>query len=237
MVAQMATPHYARIKQALRARIEGGELRPGDRVPSENQLVEEFGVSRMTARRALLELAESGLLLRTQGLGSFVADVRPMSSTTQIRNIAEEINQRGHHHSGQVLRHDEISADHERAIHLGVPSGSIIFHSLIVHRENDLPVQLESRLVNPALAPRYLQQDFSTTTPSAYLSAVAPLTEAEQSVEAVLADQSTAKDLDIKTGAACLRITRRTFSAQGVVSLAVLLHPGDRYRLGSHINT
>jgi GntR family histidine utilization transcriptional repressor len=119
---------------------------------------------------------------------------------------------------------------------LGLQSGERVFQSKIVHLENTVPIQYESRIINPRMAPDYLAQDFSTDTPSADLSAVAPLTEAEQSVEAILADASIATTLKIRKSSACLKITRRTFSERGVVSLAILIHPGDRYRLGSHIN-
>ena len=232
----MATPQYAKIKEALRGRIERGVLVPGDRVPSENQLASEFSVSRMTARRALLELAEDGVLLRTQGLGSFVADSRPMSSVTQVRNIAQEIALRGHSHSARIIHQAEKTADAYTAVQLGLEPGDPIFLSEIVHLENELPIQLERRFVNPVMAPRYLQQSFAGETPSAYLSAVAPLTEAQQSVEAVLPDDTTASALEIDAQTPCLQISRRTFSERGVVSLAILTHPGNRYRLGSHIN-
>ncbi len=232
----MSSPQYARIKEALRTEIARGTLAPGDRVPSENQLAAQYSVSRMTARRALLELADNGVLLRTQGLGSFVADSRPMSSIAQIRNIAEEIAQRGHRHSCQVIEQIEVQADTYRAAQLGLTPGDVIFQSVIVHLEDDIHIQYESRFVNPRMAPDYLAQDFTTNTPSAYLSAVAPLTEADQSVEAVLAEADVAKLLNISKQLPCLKITRRTFSERGVVSLALLVHPGDRYRLGSHFN-
>lgn len=233
----MSAPQYARIKQVLQARIESGELGPGDRVPSENQLVGEFGVSRMTARRALLELAEAGLLQRAQGLGTFVADLRPVSSVTQIRNIAEEIRQRGHRHSCRVLELGEERAGDALAASLGLAPGEALFHSILVHLENDLPLQYESRHVTALLAPGYLAQDFTRVTPSAYLSEVAPLTEADQTVEAVLPSRAQARALEITADRPCLKITRRTFSHRGVVSLAELVYPGDRYRLGSHIDT
>ncbi|MEH6635921.1 MAG: histidine utilization repressor [Halioglobus sp.] len=232
----MSSPQYVRIKEALRTKISQGILSPGDRVSSENQLAAMFSVSRMTARRALLELEEDGVLLRTQGLGSFVADTRPMSSITQIRNIAEEIDQRGHEHSSRVLLHAQISADSNCAINLGLKTGDHIFHSVLLHMEDGEPIQHESRYVNPAMAPDYLGQTFIGETPSAYLSAVAPLTEADQSVEAIIAAADIVKALKIRKQAPCLRITRRTFSDRGAVSLAILIHPGDRYRLGSHIN-
>jgi GntR family histidine utilization transcriptional repressor len=233
----MSSPQYAQIKAALRTRIERGELRPGDRVPSENQLVRDFGVSRMTARRAVLELAEEGLLARTQGLGTFVADMRPVSSISQIRNIAEEIRQRGHQHSCRVLRLYAVEAEATLAARLGLVEGEPLFCSELLHLENDTPLQWECRHVAAQLAPDYLEQDFTEVTPSAYLSAVAPLTEADQTVEAVLAAPAVAAALEIRADQPCLKITRRTFSHRGVVSLAELVHPGDRYRLGSHIDT
>src|SRR6056297_692717 len=100
----MGTPRYRIIRDELLEDIESGRLRAGERVPSENELVARFGVSRMTARRALQELAGAGFLLRTRGLGSFVADSRPMSSMLQVRNIADEIAERGHRHTAEVLR-------------------------------------------------------------------------------------------------------------------------------------
>jgi GntR family histidine utilization transcriptional repressor len=232
----MSAPRYATIKEALRLQITQGMLCPGDRVSSENQLAAEYSVSRMTARRALLELSEEGVLLRSQGLGSFVADSRPMSSINQVRDIAEEITQRGHQHSCQLLQHKEITAQNGIANQLGLQAGERLFESKVVHMENNVPIQHETRTVNPRMAPDYLSQDFAAQTPSAYLSAVAPLTEAEQSVEAILANTELATVLETDNNSACLKIVRRTFSEQGVVSLAVLIHPGDRYRLGNHIN-
>lgn len=232
----MTGPRYAIIRDAIRGRIAEGSLAPGDRVPSENELAAEYCVSRMTARRALRELAETGVVLRSQGLGSFVADSRPMSSVTQIRNIAEEIALRGHRHSCRVLALDSREATPAQAARLGLPAGATLYHSVIVHLEDDLALQHETRWVSPAMAPDYLRQDFTATTPSAYLSAVAPLTEAEQTVEAVLPAADVAQALAIAQGTPCLRINRRTFSERGVVSIASLVHPGDRYRLGEHIN-
>ncbi len=232
----MSSAQYARIKESLRSQIARGLLSPGDRVPSENQLAADFSVSRMTARRALLELAENGVILRSQGLGSFVADTRPMSAINQVRNIAEEITQRGNDHSACVLQLAEVPARDSIAIQLGRKPGEHIFHSQIVHLENGEAIQHENRYVNPAMAPDYLARDFTADTPSAYLSSVAPLTEAEQSVEAVLAGDDIATALGISKSSPCLKIVRRTFSERGVVSLAILTHPGDRYRLGSHIN-
>jgi len=232
----MSTPRFAVIKSHIAQQIEQGHWLPGDKIPSENQLGEQFSVSRMTARRALTELVGDGVLVRTQGLGSFVADARPMSSLLEIRNIAEEIQARGHRHSSELLRLHAICADLQQAIWLSVTEGSQIYHSTLVHFENGVALQYEDRFVNPAFAPGYLQQDFQAQTPNAYLSRVAPLTEADHLVEAVCVASSIAEQLSITSTEPCLKVRRRTWCKQGVVSFAYLYHPGKRYRLGGHLN-
>ena len=102
--------------------------------------------------------------------------------------------------------------------------------------EDGRPIQYEDRYVNPQFAPEYLQQDFHDQTPNAYLSRVAPLTEADHVVEAVKANKAIAQVLKMDADQPCLKITRRTWCKQGVVSFAYLLHPGERYSLGSHLN-
>ncbi|MFT4940956.1 MAG: GntR family histidine utilization transcriptional repressor, partial [Paraglaciecola sp.] len=93
---------FVQIKSAVLDKIESGEMRPGDKVLSENKLAASFGVSRMTARRALSELVVEGILARSQGVGTFVSDKRPMSSILEIRSIDDEIIQRGHRYSNKV---------------------------------------------------------------------------------------------------------------------------------------
>ncbi len=106
----------------------------------------------MTINRALRELANEGVLTRVQGLGTFVAEGKGHTSTFEVRNIADEISERGHAHTARVLVMDEIRATPELADALGVELGARTYHSLIVHSENDIPVQLEDRYVNPAAA-------------------------------------------------------------------------------------
>ncbi|ODN72400.1 HTH-type transcriptional regulator FrlR [Methylobrevis pamukkalensis] len=91
-------PLYQGLKREIRDRIARGDWAAGTRVPSENELVAEFGVSRMTANRALRELAAEGLVVRVKGAGSFVADAKGHSALVEVRNIADEIRARGHDH-------------------------------------------------------------------------------------------------------------------------------------------
>ncbi|GIU25060.1 histidine utilization repressor [Shewanella schlegeliana] len=231
----MATPKFEEIKQYILAQIESGEWAEDSRVPSENQLAELFNCSRMTARRAVTELTESGVLERSQGLGTFVAGLKSQSSMMAIRNIADEIKDRGHGYSVQQVLLTTTKATGAIAIALGLEEGSQVYQSILVHCEQGTPLQLEERFVNPKLVPDYLAQDFTQQTPHEYLSMVAPLTEAKHTIEAKMADVAQLALLDIAATEPCLQITRRTWSRQGVVSFARLVHPGSRFRLGGHL--
>ncbi len=226
-------PLYLGVKQMIQSRISNGDWAPGTRVPSENELVAELHLSRMTINRALRELANEGVLTRVQGLGTFVAEGKGHTSTFEVRNIADEISERGHAHTARVLVMDEIRATPELADALGVELGARTYHSLIVHSENDIPVQLEDRYVNPAAAPDYLAQDFTTGTPNSYLSSVIPWTDAEHEIEAVLPAAWEAKLLAISRADPCLSIRRKTIAGQRVVSSVRLVMPGGRYRVSS----
>ncbi|MBY5770345.1 histidine utilization repressor [Rhizobium leguminosarum] len=226
-----STPLYAGVKQVILDRIQSGEWPPKYRVPSENELVVELGVSKMTANRALRELANEGELIRIQGVGSFVAERKGYSALFEVRNIAEEIAERGHVHEAAVLVLAQETASPEVADALELPIGAAVFHSLIVHSENGVPVQIEDRFVHPEAAPEYLAQDFSTLTPNAYLTAAAPLSGSEHVVEAAMPQAWECKLLTIMKTEPCLTIRRRTWSAKQVVSTARLVYPGHRYRL------
>lgn len=231
----MVLTKFGIIKQFILNKIEAGTWPQNAKVPSENELAEQFNVSRMTARRALQELTEQGVLVRTQGAGTFVATFKSQSSLLEINNIADEVSARGHHHSAKQIKLCVVTVDDEIAILLGCNSGSDAFYSEILHLENDVPIQLEQRYVNNKLVPTYLDQDFNEITPHEFLSSVAPLTEASHEIEAVLAPIDLCEHLDIEKHQPCLQVKRRTWARQGVVSVAILTSPGNRYRLGGHI--
>ncbi len=234
-MTQVKTAKFTIIKDHICKMIESGQWQQHSKVPSENLLAEQFSVSRMTARRALQELTEQGLLIRSQGAGTFVATFKSQSSLLEIRNIADEIQDRGHQHHAVQHALTTVTVDDEIAILLGVKTSDSVFYSEVVHFENNEAIQVEQRYVNSTLVPKYLQQDFAQITPHEYLSIEAPLTEATHEIEAVLAAEYICQLLTIKPSTPCLQVKRRTWSKQGVVSLAILTAPGNKYRLGSHL--
>lgn len=111
--------------------------------------------------------------------------------------------------------------------------GAEVFHSILVHREDGVPIQLEDRFVNPRWVPHYLNSDFSRQTPNEVLVNSCPISDVEHVVEAVQVDAQVAGWLAIEPTAPCLSVIRRTWSDEHVVSYALLIHPGDRYKLRS----
>lgn len=227
-------PRYQQLKDLIIGRISSGELQPSDRVPSENELVEAMSVSRMTANRALRELNDEGYVERVAGRGTFVSDYRSQSHLLEVHNIADEIALRGHTHSSQVIRQSLQHARGEVASALHVKQGTDVCHLLLVHAENGVPIQLEDRHVVASFAPDCLQQDFQAITPSAYLTSIAPLQEAEQVVRASMPNRAVKKHLQTEDNEPCLVVIRRTWSRGRPVTFARLHHPGSRYELAGH---
>ena len=230
----VAKPRYQQLKDLIIGRISAGELRPSDRVPSENELVEAMSVSRMTANRALRELNDEGYVERIAGRGTFVSDFRSQSHLLEVQNIADEIHSRGHNHSSIVIRQSCQHARGEIATALHVDQGTDVFHLMLVHCENGSPIQVEDRHVLASFAPECPHQDFAAITPSAYLTSIAPLQEAEQVVRAAMPNAAVRQHLGMPEGEPALVVIRRTWSKGRPVTFARLHHPGSRYELTGH---
>jgi GntR family transcriptional regulator, histidine utilization repressor len=226
-----AAARYLQVKQFILEQIAAGALRAGERVPSENELTRTLTVSRMTANRALRELAGDGVLVRVAGVGTFVAEQRVHAHPLEVRNIADEIRARGHTWRAKVIALGAVSATRELAERCDVRLGTALDHSLLTHFEDGVPLQVEERYVNPQVAPGYLRNDFARITPHEFLIRVAPLQRAEHTVRALLPQARIRRLLKLEPGEACLLIRRRTFSNGRIASLADLYHPGSRYEL------
>jgi len=223
-------PAYRQVKAHVLAQIHAKVWEEGDAIPGEESLARAFGVSRMTVNRALRELSDEQILERRQGSGTYVAQQKYQSTLVEIRNIADEIAARAHVHHSELHRLERVKASQALAKRLGLGAGATVFHSVVVHFENGLPIQLEDRHVNPAVAPDYLAQDFATQTPNAYLMRVAPLQGVSFAIEAVLPPRTVAAMLAMTPTEPCLVLHRETRSQGQTATVASLWHPASRYR-------
>lgn len=229
-------PRYLKIEHHLLEKIRSGEWAPSHQIPPEEQLARDFSVSRMTANRAIRDLVQQGYLTRQIGVGTFVTDPRAESSLVEVHNIATEVTSRGHAYASRVLRAEAIEAGDEVSMRLGVRLGARVFHTVIIHYEDSVAIQLEDRYVNPRRVPDYLSYDFESQTPHEVLVAACPISDVEHVVEAVLVDAETADRLQITGEQPCLQMIRRTWSDDHLVSYARLIHPGHRYKLRSSLH-
>lgn len=232
-----AQPLYAKVKEHILENIRSGAWEAGRRVPSENELVESFGISRMTANRALRELTAEGFLNRVPGVGTFVKEPPALSSLMELRNIAEEIAQRGHRYSSRVLSKSAVESNPALNEEFEDRALKRLFHIVIVHEENGVPVQLEDRYVNPAVVTDFLARDFTATTPTAVLLAATPVDELEHTVEAVMPSMEQQRLLGIGALEPCLALYRRSWSRGRVATAVTLTYPASRYALYSRHRT
>ncbi|CAB3745815.1 Mannosyl-D-glycerate transport/metabolism system repressor MngR [Burkholderia puraquae] len=148
----------------LLERLANGDGKPSCAIPTDAELVNEFGVACMIVSRALRELTAERMLICIPGAGTVVERRHYESTVPEICDTSDEIAERGHRHRALVLL--IASSDDPEAIDvLGLRSGAAL-HSRIVHYEEREPIQFEDRYVNPALFPAYLEQDFTVETPN-----------------------------------------------------------------------
>jgi GntR family histidine utilization transcriptional repressor len=225
-------PLYQQVKQFVVDGIRSGQWGNAKRLPSENYLVSQLNVSRMTVHRALRELKSEGVIVRVPGRGTFVSAEKPRSTLLETRDIAEEIRSRGATYRCRVIALDKVRADKDIAAALNLKSGDTVFHSAIVHEDNGDPVQFEERWINPAVAPGYLEQDFTVRTPHRYLIMCAAITEVEHVLHAIRPDTRVREFLKITGDEPCLLLARRTWAGSIAATRSVFIYPGGRYSLG-----
>jgi|TARA_B100000809_G_scaffold205202_1_gene206853 GntR family histidine utilization transcriptional repressor len=226
-------PLYQQIKSAITEKIRGGEWQPGQMIPSENQLAEELGASRMTINRPLRELSAEGLLRRVHGVGTFVAEPPRQAHLIELRSIADEIRQYGKTHRSKLLSLRKVRAGKEIGQRMEVKAGATVFRVIMIHYQDDVPIQLESRHVNPDLVPEFLQVDFTSITPTDYLISQLRPEELEHIVQAIMPDDFLATQLSIPLTEPCLKLRRRTWKGGRIVTSVDLVYPSSRYELGA----
>ncbi|MDQ0456847.1 histidine utilization repressor [Rhizobium paknamense] len=229
-----ALPLYEKVKDFVLDNIGNGNWPHNEKLPSEHELTFSLGVSRMTVHRALRELTAEGHLRRVQGVGTFVSPPKAQSTLIEISSIVSEIKARGSRHRADVITLERIEAsDPMLTKAFEFPAPQPVDHSVIVHYENEMPVQLEERYVNPQLVKNYLAQDFTSAATYDYLQHSTPLTEVEHLISAVPASERHARLLHIRERDSCLVLNRKTWTGQTVATVNIFTYVGSRYSLGS----
>ncbi len=222
-------PMHGQIRRALSAAILTGRIPPGGRVPPENELMAQFGASRMTVHRALATLAADGLVRRNRRAGTIASPEARGRAVFEIWDIGAEIRAAGQAHRFEILSRSTrpVTADDP----LEVPPGGMLLDITTRHLADEAPVQVEERLVNLGVAPAAAAELFAASPPGRWLLDHVAWTEAEHAVRAAAAPARIARLLGMKAGAPALVVERRTWNGAVPVTFARLWHVGDTHRL------
>jgi GntR family histidine utilization transcriptional repressor len=222
-------PIYEQVKNRIIAGIRSGEWGVGERLPSELQMVRELGISKMTVNRAYRELAAQGLIIRVPAKGSFVANPRNKALLFELRDLADDIRAQGGRYGCRIVTLERTVVPREIADY-DLREMSEVFHSVIIHERDGVPMQIEERWVNPAVFPEYGSTDFREVSPFRYLSRV-PVSEMEHEITAVLPTPVEQALLSIPANEPCLKLTRRTWANRQYLARSHMVSPGSRYAI------
>jgi len=224
-------PIWQQIRRALAGPILSGEWPPGTRIPSEIELAQQLGASRMTVGKAIQSLASDGLVQRRRKIGTVVAE-RPLERPVfEIWDVANLIARAGGKYAYRLLECSKLAQDPERRELLGVSARTPTLWMRCLHLSDNEPFQLEERLINVDAAPGITCHPLETEGPSSWLVAHVPWTDAEHKILAREAPADIAAKLQIRTRSACLVVERRQWNRGEPVTYARLWHAGASHNL------
>ncbi|HEY1133639.1 MAG TPA: GntR family transcriptional regulator [Nocardioides sp.] len=206
-----------------------GEADPGTPAPSERELVQRFGVARMTVRQAMDTLVAEGLLERIPGRGTFVA--KPRNEVGRLLSYTAEMQRRGLHSESQTIlaRREQAGPGVARALEL--TEGDAVIHWKRLRRADGQPMCIEDAYLNEVLLPGFLQSGMPTSLYQALTMRGLRPTWAEDSVTADLPTSEEAQSLDIPMGTPVLRVARRAVADDRVVEVSRSVYRADRFTL------
>jgi GntR family transcriptional regulator len=220
-------PKYERLAEALEVRVR--TMPPHHGLPTERELLEEYGVSRATVRQAIRLLVQRGLVYNVQGSGTYVANPAVVSKTLHLTSFSEDMRQRGLEPASEILLHERVPAPAELAASLQVAAGDELVAIRRLRLADSVPMALENVFLVAAL----LGDEEIDPTGSLYgqldRSGLVPW-RAAQSIGVVNLDVQQAQQLDQAVGAAALRVERVSFTRRGeAFEHAETVYRGDRY--------
>jgi GntR family transcriptional regulator len=228
-----SVPKYSQLREILLDLIDS-ELAYDEVIPSERELVERHGLSRMTVRQAINNLVAEGRLYRVPGKGTFVA--RPkIEMPLRLASFTEDMRARGLQPGAVDLERRVVAATGQLARALAVSPGDPVHLVARLRTADSVPMAVERSHVPAVLAPGL------DTVPLADRSLYQVLSDrfgiilerGEQTIEAGIVDPADASLLDLRPGSAVLRLQRRSFAGGRPVEFTVSTYRGDRYQLRS----
>lgn len=228
-----AAPMYDQLRRLIIEHIEQDGLQPGDPLPGEHRLCEQYGVSRTVVRQALAQLEHEGLVERVKGKGTFVA--RPRTSESLVHTLVglyEETERRGGHVRSDILRHETVPADADVAAALELDEGDLVVVLTRLRYVDGDAWSLSTTWMPEAVGAVTLGADLRDTSLYRLLAEHGiAATHGARSAEATVATHEQAGLLGVSAGSALLRLRSVSRDASGrPIEFFVAYHRGDRSR-------
>jgi GntR family transcriptional regulator len=233
-----ALPLYYQLKEIIREKVRTGEWKPGDLIPSERELSERYGLSRMTARQAITELVNEGVFFREQGKGTFVSQHKITQQLMRLTGFTEDIRARGQHPGTRVLLAEMRPADEAAAERLRIKPGEPLFCLQRLRLADAEPLAIELSQLSFKGCEKLKAEDLEQNSLYRLLETQygIPLVEAEQELEAGLAGNEDARILNVPVGSSVLYIRRVTYSDRNQpIEYAQSVYCGNKYIFYTHL--
>ncbi len=224
---------YVQIREALREQISSGVLQPGEKLPAEDELAAQFGVSRMTVRQGISDLTDEGILYRKRGVGTFVSQLHIERDHNRLTTFFDSAEVEGFDAKIEVLKQEIMSAKLMVAKALGLREGEPVIYIQTLRLADGLPITLHDEFVPYKLCPDLLYEDLRTKLSwEAVENCGYPVKHAVQKIEAIPADEEIARLLQTEEGMPILYKQRTILTEDGTpVEFALCYNRGDRYSL------
>lgn len=233
IVLMTEVPLYGKVEEVLASEIGRGDLNPGDRLPSEDELLARFGVSRITIRRAIQNLIQRGTLEIRRGLGTFVLAPKVSQELTKLTGFVEDMDIHGRKASARVVSKGVVAANEIVARQLGITKGTRVMRIERVRLADSVPMSFDETYLPLDIGKKIVRNDLRVKPIFTLLEEKYgfSLTEAEYKLEAVSASAQVAEALAVPEGSPIFRIERTSFTKGGQpIDYETLSYRGDLIR-------
>jgi GntR family transcriptional regulator len=231
-------PLYGKVEEVLASEISQADLRPGDQLPSEDELVTRFAVSRITVRRAIQNLIQRGLVEIKRGRGTFVLAPRVTQDLTRLTGFVEDMDAQGRKATARVVSQTIVAANARVAAHLNLAKGTRVTRIERVRLANATPMSFDETYLPLEIGRKIVRNDLRVNPIFALLEDKygIPLTEAEYQLEATIASPHIAEALAVPKGSPIFQIERTSFTTGGrPIDYEILSYRGDLIRFVTHL--
>jgi len=227
-------PLYHQVKTVILREIESGHWKPGERLPTENDLTTKFKVSKITVREALRELSDLGYIRREQGRGTFVQRPPLEQGPRDLTSFTEEMRRHGLPASSRVFVQGLVAAPADVATALRIPPGAEVFRLRRLRLADGEPMGLQTAFLPSALVPGIADVDFAGASLYDVLRGRYDLSpvRATETHTAVLVGPTEARLLEVPAGSPGMAARRVAYlAAARPLEFVQSIMRGDRYEV------